>query len=102
MITNSALKGKETGVLIKAIFKGILYIKTSNLIHAQDNIKRVCDTLGSPVNETSGANRRLLVYKHCIPLCESGDLQPEVASDIIGLLMLEVRTCYIQYTKQCQ
>ncbi|XP_057185886.1 Fanconi anemia group I protein isoform X2 [Triplophysa rosa] len=68
MITNSALKGKETGVLIKAIFKG------------------------SPVNETSGANRRLLVYKHCIPLCESGDLQPEVASDIIGLLMLETHS----------
>lgn len=46
--------------------------------------------LGSPVSDSHGANRRLLVYKHCIPLCESGDLQTEVASDIIGLLMLEV------------
>lgn len=46
--------------------------------------------LGSPVSVSHGANRRLLVYKHCIPLCESGDLQTEVASDIIGLLMLEV------------
>nr|XP_055048515.1 Fanconi anemia group I protein [Misgurnus anguillicaudatus]XP_055048516.1 Fanconi anemia group I protein [Misgurnus anguillicaudatus] len=68
MVTNSALKGKDTGVLIKAIFKG------------------------SPVSASHGANRRLLVYKHCIPLCESGDLQPEVASDIIGLLMLETHS----------
>ncbi|XP_073669367.1 Fanconi anemia group I protein isoform X2 [Paramisgurnus dabryanus] len=68
MVTNSALKGKDTGVLIKAIFKG------------------------SPVSVSHGANRRLLVYKHCIPLCESGDLQPEVASDIIGLLMLETHS----------
>lgn len=30
------------------------------------------------------------MYQHCIPLCESGDLQAEVAADIIGLLMLEV------------
>ncbi|XP_048014628.1 Fanconi anemia group I protein [Megalobrama amblycephala] len=68
MLTNSALKGKDTGVLIKAIFKG------------------------SPVSVSHGANRRLLVYKHCIPLCESGDLQTEVASDIIGLLMLETHS----------
>ncbi|XP_073687572.1 Fanconi anemia group I protein isoform X2 [Garra rufa] len=68
MLTNSALKGKDTGVLIKAIFKG------------------------SPVGVSHGANRRLLVYKHCIPLCESGDLQTEVASDIIGLLMLETHS----------
>ncbi|XP_051548730.1 Fanconi anemia group I protein-like [Myxocyprinus asiaticus] len=68
MITNSALKGKDTGALIKSIFKG------------------------SPVSVSNGANRRLLVYKHCIPLCESGDLQTEVASDIIGLLMLETHS----------
>uniref|UniRef100_A0A9J7XSE0 FA complementation group I n=1 Tax=Cyprinus carpio carpio TaxID=630221 RepID=A0A9J7XSE0_CYPCA len=48
--------------------------------------------LGSPVSVSHGANRRLLVYKHCIPLCESGDLQTEVASDIIGLLMLETHS----------
>jgi len=55
------------------------------------NIKLcLCVMLGSPVSDSHGANRRLLVYKHCIPLCESGDLQTEVASDIIGLLMLEV------------
>uniref|UniRef100_A0A7N6AF83 FA complementation group I n=1 Tax=Anabas testudineus TaxID=64144 RepID=A0A7N6AF83_ANATE len=47
---------------------------------------------GSPPSSTEGSNRRLLVYQHCIPLCESGDLQPEVASDIIGLLMLETHT----------
>lgn len=47
--------------------------------------------LGSPPNSTEGANRRLVVYEHCIPLCESGDLQTEVAADIIGLLMLEVK-----------
>lgn len=46
---------------------------------------------GSPANSTEGSDRRLLVYQHCIPLCESGDLQTEVAADIIGLLMLEVK-----------
>ncbi|KAK2918014.1 Fanconi anemia group I protein [Channa argus] len=68
VITNSALKGKKVGTMIKGIFKG------------------------SPPNSTEGSNRRLLVYKHCIPLCESGDLQIEVATDIIGLLMLETHT----------
>uniref|UniRef100_A0A7N6FED3 FA complementation group I n=1 Tax=Anabas testudineus TaxID=64144 RepID=A0A7N6FED3_ANATE len=54
---------------------------------------KVCPLLtGSPPSSTEGSNRRLLVYQHCIPLCESGDLQPEVASDIIGLLMLETHT----------
>uniref|UniRef100_A0A673BWW0 FA complementation group I n=1 Tax=Sphaeramia orbicularis TaxID=375764 RepID=A0A673BWW0_9TELE len=46
----------------------------------------------SPPTSTEGAKRRLLLYQHCIPLCESGDLQTEVASDIIGLLMLETHT----------
>lgn len=43
------------------------------------------------MSSSDGASRRLCVYKHCIPLCESGDLQTECASDIIGLLMLEVK-----------
>uniref|UniRef100_A0A8C3AZL7 FA complementation group I n=1 Tax=Cyclopterus lumpus TaxID=8103 RepID=A0A8C3AZL7_CYCLU len=47
---------------------------------------------GSPPDSTEGSSRRLLVYQHCIPLCESGDLQTEVAADIIGLLMLETQT----------
>ncbi|XP_037834228.1 Fanconi anemia group I protein isoform X2 [Kryptolebias marmoratus] len=68
VITNSALKGKKVGTMLKGILKG------------------------SPPNSTEGANRRLLVYEHCIPLCESGDLQAEVAADIIGLLMLESHT----------
>ncbi|KAL6474155.1 hypothetical protein MHYP_G00177160 [Metynnis hypsauchen] len=68
LITNAALKGKDSAAVIKAIFKG------------------------SPVSNSDGASRRLCVYKHCIPLCESGDLQTEVASDIIGLLMLETHT----------
>lgn len=50
--------------------------------------------LGSPPVSSEGANRRLLVYEHLIPLCESGDLQTEVAADIIGLLMLEVSRAY--------
>ncbi|XP_069558030.1 Fanconi anemia group I protein [Brachyistius frenatus] len=65
VVTNSALKGKNIGAMIKGIFKG------------------------SPPSSTEGSNRRLLVYQHCIPLCESGDLQTEVAADVIGLLMLE-------------
>ncbi|KAM9352409.1 Fanconi anemia group I protein [Symphorus nematophorus] len=68
VITNGALKGKKVGTMIKGIFKG------------------------SPPNSTEGSKRRLLVYEHCIPLCESGDLQTEVAADIIGLLMLETHT----------
>ncbi|XP_060892580.1 Fanconi anemia group I protein isoform X1 [Labrus mixtus] len=68
VITNGALKGKKVGSMIKGIFKG------------------------SPSNSPEGSNRRLLVYQHCIPLCESGDLQAEVAADIIGLLMLETHT----------
>ncbi|KAM9375874.1 Fanconi anemia group I protein [Pholidichthys leucotaenia] len=67
-ITNSALKGKKVGSLIKNIFKG------------------------SPPSSTDGSKRRLVVYQHCVPLCESGDLQTEVAADIIGLLMLETHT----------
>lgn len=47
---------------------------------------------GSPTGSTEGSKHRLLVYQHCIPLCESGDLQADVAADIIGLLMLEVKT----------
>lgn len=65
VITNSALKGKMVGTMIKSIFKG------------------------SPPTSNEGSKRRLLLYKHCITLCESGDLQTEVAADIIGLLMLE-------------
>uniref|UniRef100_A0A8C7NPN1 FA complementation group I n=1 Tax=Oncorhynchus mykiss TaxID=8022 RepID=A0A8C7NPN1_ONCMY len=65
VVTNSALKGKDIGAMVKSIFKG------------------------SPPSAPEGASRRLLLYQHCIPLCESGDLQTEVASDIIGLLMLE-------------
>ncbi|XP_070686476.1 Fanconi anemia group I protein [Pempheris klunzingeri] len=68
VITNGALKGKKIGTMIKGIFKG------------------------SPPTNTEGSNRRLLVYQHCIPLCESGDLQTDVAADIIGLLMLETHT----------
>ncbi|XP_041693994.1 Fanconi anemia group I protein [Coregonus clupeaformis] len=65
VVTNSALKGKDIGAMVKSIFKG------------------------SPPSSPEGASRRLLLYQHCIPLCESGDLQTEVASDVIGLLMLE-------------
>uniref|UniRef100_A0A3P8ZFP3 FA complementation group I n=1 Tax=Esox lucius TaxID=8010 RepID=A0A3P8ZFP3_ESOLU len=65
VVTNSALKGKDIGAIVKAIFKG------------------------SPPSTPKGASRRLLLYQHCIPLCDSGDLQTEVASDILGLLMLE-------------
>lgn len=68
VVTNSALKGKLVGTMIKGIFKGSL-----------------------PAS-TEGSKRRLLLYQHCITLCESGDLQTEVAADIIGLLMLETHT----------
>ncbi|KAM6352218.1 Fanconi anemia group I protein [Alca torda] len=67
MVTRQALKGRETAALLRGIFKG------------------------SPCSQQSGVLRRLQVYKHCIPLVESGDLHLSKASEIIGLLMLEAR-----------
>lgn len=45
---------------------------------------------GSPCSEEAGALRRRKIYTCCTQLVESGDLQKETASEIIGLLMLEV------------
>ncbi|XP_064373311.1 Fanconi anemia group I protein isoform X2 [Dromaius novaehollandiae] len=67
MVTKQALKGRETAALLRGIFKG------------------------SPCSQESGVLRRLMVYKHCVPLVESGDLHLAKASEIIGLLMLEAR-----------
>ncbi|NWR58230.1 FANCI protein, partial [Bucorvus abyssinicus] len=67
MVTRQALKGSETAALLRGIFKG------------------------SPCSQQSGVLRRLQVYKHCIPLVESGDLHLGKVSEIIGLLMLEAR-----------
>ncbi|KAM9311358.1 Fanconi anemia group I protein [Gastrophryne carolinensis] len=66
LITKHAIKGKESGALLRSIFKG------------------------SPCSEDGAVRRRFAIYKHCIDLVESGDLQREVASEIVGLLMLEV------------
>ncbi|XP_007944281.1 Fanconi anemia group I protein [Orycteropus afer afer] len=65
LLRNQAVKGKAAGALLRGIFKG------------------------SPCSEEAGALRRHKVYTFCIQLVESGDLQKEVASEIIGLLMLE-------------
>ncbi|XP_062486478.1 Fanconi anemia group I protein [Pezoporus occidentalis] len=67
MVTRQALGGRETAALLRGIFKG------------------------SPCSQQSGVLRRLQVYKHCIPLVESGDLHLAKVSEIIGLLMLEAR-----------
>ncbi|XP_061302768.1 Fanconi anemia group I protein [Pezoporus flaviventris] len=67
MVTRQALSGRETAALLRGIFKG------------------------SPCSQQSGVLRRLQVYKHCIPLVESGDLHLAKVSEIIGLLMLEAR-----------
>ncbi|NXG09922.1 FANCI protein, partial [Sakesphorus luctuosus] len=67
MVTRQALKGKETAALLRGIFRG------------------------SPCSQRSGVLRRLQVYKHCVPLVESGDLHLGKVSEIIGLLMLEAR-----------
>ncbi|KAM4747808.1 Fanconi anemia group I protein [Rhinophrynus dorsalis] len=66
IITKHAVKGKECGALLRGIFKG------------------------SPCSQDAAVLRRLKVYTHCIQLVESGDLQREVASEIVGLLMLEI------------
>ncbi|XP_062944841.1 Fanconi anemia group I protein isoform X1 [Cynocephalus volans] len=65
LLQKQAVKGKGAGALLRAIFKG------------------------SPCSEEAGARRRCRIYTSCIQLVESGDLQKEVASEIIGLLMLE-------------
>uniref|UniRef100_A0A2K5MTD8 FA complementation group I n=1 Tax=Cercocebus atys TaxID=9531 RepID=A0A2K5MTD8_CERAT len=65
LLQNQAVKGKVAGALLRAIFKG------------------------SPCCEEAGALRRRKIYAYCIQLVESGDLQKEIASEIIGLLMLE-------------
>ncbi|ERE79846.1 Fanconi anemia group I protein isoform X1 [Cricetulus griseus] len=66
LLQSRAVKGRAVGTFLRAIFKG------------------------SPCSEEDGALRRSKVYSCCIQLVESGDLQQEVASEIIGLLMLEV------------
>ncbi|OCT89735.1 FA complementation group I L homeolog isoform X1 [Xenopus laevis] len=66
IITKHAVKGKDCGALLRGVFKG------------------------SPCSHDVAVRRRLAVYRHCIQLVESGDLQREVASEIMGLLMLEV------------
>ncbi|XP_053437640.1 Fanconi anemia group I protein [Nycticebus coucang] len=65
LLQNQAVKGKAAGALLRAIFKG------------------------SPCSGEAGTLRRHKIYTYCIQLVESGDLQKEVASEIIGLLMLE-------------
>ncbi|XP_005381612.1 PREDICTED: Fanconi anemia group I protein [Chinchilla lanigera] len=65
LLQKEAVKGKATGALLRAIFRG------------------------SPCSEEDGALRRHKIYTCCIQLVESGDLQKEVASEILGLLMLE-------------
>ncbi|XP_035159656.3 Fanconi anemia group I protein isoform X1 [Callithrix jacchus] len=65
LLQNQAVKGKVAGALLRAIFKG------------------------SPCSEEAGTLRRHKIYTYCIQLVESGDLQKETASEIIGLLMLE-------------
>uniref|UniRef100_A0A4W6EDN8 FA complementation group I n=1 Tax=Lates calcarifer TaxID=8187 RepID=A0A4W6EDN8_LATCA len=83
----SSLKNDQVITVNDQVYKSDLELKIS------PPPQRLCSVvLGSPPSTTEGSNRRLLVYQHCIPLCESGDLQTEVAADIIGLLMLETRT----------
>uniref|UniRef100_A0A8D0H2M9 FA complementation group I n=1 Tax=Sphenodon punctatus TaxID=8508 RepID=A0A8D0H2M9_SPHPU len=65
LLTRQALKGKEISALLRGILKG------------------------SPCFQQSGVLRRLHVYKHCVQLVESGDLNLEVVSEIVRLLMLE-------------
>ncbi|XP_074862883.1 Fanconi anemia group I protein [Carettochelys insculpta] len=67
LITKQAVKGKEIAALLRAIFKG------------------------APCSQQNGVLKRLQVYKHCIQLVESGDLQLDIVSEITGLLMLEAR-----------
>uniref|UniRef100_A0A4W3I967 FA complementation group I n=1 Tax=Callorhinchus milii TaxID=7868 RepID=A0A4W3I967_CALMI len=62
-----ALRGSNTGTMVRAILRG----------------------QSSPGGREDGTCQRLLVYRHCVQLLESGDLQAEVAADVTGTLMLE-------------
>ncbi|ELK35851.1 Fanconi anemia group I protein [Myotis davidii] len=66
LLQSQAVKGRAVGALLRAVFRG------------------------SPCSEEAGALRRRKIYTCCTQLVESGDLQKEIASEIIGLLMLEV------------
>ncbi|KAM4826425.1 Fanconi anemia group I protein isoform 1-T2 [Thomomys bottae] len=66
LLQNQAVTGKTAGALVRAIFRG------------------------SPCSEEDGALRRRKVYTYCIQLVESGDLPKQIASELIGSLMLEV------------
>eukprot|EP00062_Callorhinchus_milii_P022135 gi/632979592/ref/XP_007906555.1/ PREDICTED: Fanconi anemia group I protein [Callorhinchus milii] len=65
LITRQALRGSNTGTMVRAILRA------------------------SPGGREDGTCQRLLVYRHCVQLLESGDLQAEVAADVTGTLMLE-------------
>uniref|UniRef100_F6RYK4 FA complementation group I n=1 Tax=Ornithorhynchus anatinus TaxID=9258 RepID=F6RYK4_ORNAN len=65
-LRNQAIKGKQVGALLKAVFKG------------------------SPCCQEAGILRRIDVYKCCLQLVESGDLTKDVGSEIMGILMVEV------------
>ncbi|XP_076792354.1 Fanconi anemia group I protein isoform X2 [Arvicanthis niloticus] len=65
LLQNQAVKGRAVGTFLRAILKG------------------------SPCSEEDGALRRYKIYSCCIQLVESGDLQQDVASEIVGSLMLE-------------
>uniref|UniRef100_UPI00358E4A64 Fanconi anemia group I protein n=1 Tax=Myxine glutinosa TaxID=7769 RepID=UPI00358E4A64 len=45
--------------------------------------------LGSPCQQEEGVTRRRKVYEHCFSLAESGDMQRQNVTEMVGLLMLE-------------
>ncbi|XP_038602200.1 Fanconi anemia group I protein [Tachyglossus aculeatus] len=65
-LRKQAIKGKQIGTHLKAVFKG------------------------SPCCQEAGVLRRIDIYEYCLQLVESGDLTKDVGSEIMGLLMVEV------------
>lgn len=46
--------------------------------------------LGSPCENATSIGRRCAVYKQCISALQRNDLNSKMASELVGLLMLEV------------
>ncbi|KAM6201256.1 Fanconi anemia group I protein isoform 2-T2 [Rhynchocyon petersi] len=90
-----SLAAEKTTDELQEFLQNLRVDDLANLLHAQAVKGRAAGALlrgifrGSPCSKQAGALRRHKIYTFCIQLVESGDLQREVASEIIGLLMLE-------------
>ncbi|XP_009274903.1 PREDICTED: Fanconi anemia group I protein [Aptenodytes forsteri] len=89
MVTRQEGKGRETAALLRGNLQVVCELRFGGGGEPAALLRGIFK--GSPCSQRSGVLRRLQVYKHCVPLVESGDLHLGKVSEIIGLLMLEAR-----------